>query len=187
MNTTTTPQANRSISTQNMVIIGLITAITCIIAPFSIPLPFSPVPITLTNLVLYISPYILGTKKSTISYIIYLLLGTVGLPIFSGFAGGLGKLVGPTGGYLIGFIFLVAITGIFVEKCGSHRALVLIGMILGTAVCYIFGTFWLAKQLEMTFMAALAVGVTPYLIGDFVKMIIAICIGPVLRSRLSNI
>ena len=60
--------------------------------------------------------YILGTKLSVASYVLYLLLGTVGLPVFSGFSGGVGKLLGPTGGYLIGFIFLAAIVGFFVEK-----------------------------------------------------------------------
>ncbi|MFI3172517.1 MAG: biotin transporter BioY [Eubacteriales bacterium] len=173
--------------TKSMTTIALITAITCIVAPFSIPIPISPVPISLTNLVLYISPYILGCKKSTISYIVYLLLGAVGLPIFSSFSGGLGKLIGPTGGYLLGFIFLVLITGLVVEHFPTNIFIIVMGMIVGTFICYIFGTYWLALQLEMTFVAALAVGVTPYLIGDSVKILIAIIVGPLLRKRLANI
>ena len=92
-----------------MVWVALFTAITCILAPLSIPIPISPVPITLTNLVLFISLYILSWKEALISYILYLLLGICGLPVFSGFSGGIGKLAGPTGGYLAGFIFLILI------------------------------------------------------------------------------
>ena len=91
-------------STKRMVWVALFTAITCILAPLSIPIPISPVPITLTNLVLFISLYILSWKEALISYILYLLLGICGLPVFSGFSGGIGKLAGPTGGYLAGFI-----------------------------------------------------------------------------------
>lgn len=182
-NSTTT----NKFSTRKLVLIALMTAITCIFAPFSIPIPVSPVPISLTNLVIMISIYVLGFKDATISYIVYLLLGLAGLPVFSGFTGGFGKLAGPTGGYLIGFIFLALIAGLFVDKFPKNRILAVVGMIIGMAVTYIFGTEWLAIQLKMTFVAALSVGVIPYLAGDAVKIIIAIIIGPVLRSRLSNL
>ena len=95
-------------TTKQMVLIGVVTAITCILAPMSVPLPITPVPISLTNLVLYVSVFLLGWKSATVSYIVYLLIGFAGLPVFSGFTGGLAKLAGPTGGYLIGMIFRVA-------------------------------------------------------------------------------
>lgn len=184
---TTNHSTTNKLSTRKLVLIALMTAITCIFAPLSIPIPVSPVPISLTNLVIFISIYILGFKDATISYIVYLLLGLVGLPVFSGFTGGFGKLAGPTGGYLIGFIFLALIAGLFVDKFPKNRVLAVVGMIIGMAVTYIFGTEWLAIQLKMTFVAALSVGVLPYLIGDAVKIIIAIIIGPVLRGRLHNL
>ena len=106
------------IKTATLALIGLMAAITCIMGPFSIPLPFNLVPISLTNLVIYFTMYILGMKKGTISYCIYLLIGLVGLPVFSAFTGGPGKLLGPTGGYLIGFIFLALISGFFIDKIG---------------------------------------------------------------------
>ena len=108
--------AKHHMSTAQMTVTALMTAITCILAPMALPIPVSPVPISLTNLVIFFMAYILGTKLSVVSYVLYLLLGTVGLPVFSGFTGGVGKLLGPTGGYLIGFIFLAAIAGFFVEK-----------------------------------------------------------------------
>ena len=186
MNNTANSTTTKRLSTRKLVLIALMTAITCIFAPMAIPIPVSPVPISLTNLVIMISIYVLGFKDATISYIVYLLLGLVGLPVFSGFTGGLGKLAGPTGGYMIGFIFLALIAGLFVDKFPKNRILAVVGMLIGMAITYIFGTEWLAIQLKMSFVAALSVGVIPYLAGDAVKIIIAIIVGPVLRSRLSH-
>ena len=174
-------------TTRRLVLIAMVTAITCILAPFSIPIPISPVPISLTNLVLLISIYVLGWKDATVSYLVYLLLGAFGLPVFSGFAGGLGKIAGPTGGYLTGFIFMTIIAGIFVERYTDRRILVITGMVLATMVAYVFGTAWLAVQMELPFTGALSIGVIPYLPGDTVKIILAVLTGPVLRSRLQNL
>lgn len=174
-------------TTRRLVLIAMVTAITCILAPFSIPIPISPVPISLTNLVLLISIYVLGWKDATVSYLVYLLLGAFGLPVFSGFAGGLGKIAGPTGGYLTGFIFMTIIAGIFVERYTERRILVITGMVLATMVAYVFGTAWLAFQMELPFTGALSIGVIPYLPGDTVKIILAVLTGPVLRSRLQNL
>lgn len=164
--------------TKKIVLIGLMTAVTCILGPLSIPLPFSPVPISLTNFAIFLAVFILGMKDATISFIIYLLLGAVGVPVFSAFSGGLGKLVGPTGGYLFGFIFLALIMGFFMEHFDRKIVPTIIGMIIGMAVCYIFGTVWLAKLMSLSFNEALALGVLPYLAGDVAKIIIAVIIGP---------
>ncbi len=183
-NVQTSGMSSSGLKTKDMVLIALITAVTCILAPFSIPIPVSPVPISLTNLVLYFSIYLLGWKFATISYIVYLLLGFVGLPVFSGFTGGVAKLAGPTGGYLVGFIFLTIIAGIFAEKSNQKGIPCCIGIILGTAVCYLFGTVWLAKQLNLTFYQGLAVGVIPYLPGDCIKMILALVFAPRIVKRI---
>ncbi len=108
---TAMPNKKKKISTRQMTIIALMTAVTCILGPLSIPLPFSPVPISFTNLAIYFSVFVLGTYSATVSYLVYLLIGMVGLPVFSGFSGGFGKLAGPTGGYLVGFIFMALIAG----------------------------------------------------------------------------
>lgn len=147
----------------------------------------SPVPISLTNLILCISIYILGWKYATISYVIYVLLGAVGLPVFSGFTGGIGKLLGPTGGYLLGFLFLTIVAGLFVEYFPKNRILHVIGMVIGTMLCYTLGTLWLAYQLDLSLAAALAAGVIPYLFGDALKTIVAVIVGPILRARLAKI
>lgn len=107
--------------TKELTLIGLMAALTCIAGPLSLPLPFSPVPISLTNLAIYFSVYILGMKRGTISYLVYLLLGLVGLPVFSAFTSGPAKLFGPTGGYLIGFIFIAQYRKGYNDKNKAHR------------------------------------------------------------------
>lgn len=168
--------------TKKIVLIGLMTAVTCILGPLSIPLPFSPVPISLTNFAIFLAVFVLGMKDATISFLIYLLLGAVGVPVFASFSAGLGKLVGPTGGYLFGFIFLALIMGFFMEHFDRKIVPTIVGMVIGMAVCYIFGTVWLAKLMSLSFKEALALGVLPYLAGDTAKIIIAVIAGPKLYA-----
>ena len=178
---------NQKIKTKQMVLIALMTAVTCVLGPLSIPLPFSPVPISLTNFAIFLAIFVLGMKNGTISFIIYLLLGAVGVPVFSSFRGGLQVLAGPTGGYLIGFIFLALIMGFALEHFDRKLVPTIIGMIIGMAVCYAFGTVWLAKLLSLSFKEGLMVGVIPYLPGDAAKIIIAAIVGPKLYGATQKI
>ena len=107
---------SRKLTIYQITFMALMAAVTCILGPLSVPI--GQVPISLTNLVIYFTVYVLGAWAGTGSYCIYLILGAVGLPIFSGFAGGLGKLLGPTGGYLVGFIFMALIGGLVIELAG---------------------------------------------------------------------
>ena len=167
---------------QDLTLIALMAALTCILGPMSITLPFTPVPISFTNLLIYIAVMVIGMKRGTISYLVYLLIGAVGLPVFSGFSGGLAKLAGPTGGYLVGFIFLALISGFFVEKFSGNIVMAVIGMVLGTAVTYAFGTIWLCAQMHLTFVQGLYAGVIPYLPGDAAKIVIAIIVGSAVKK-----
>ena len=169
--------------TKTMVMISLMAAVICILGPLSLAIPISPVPISLTNLAVYFTMYVLGTKHGTISYLVYLLIGLIGIPVFSGFTGGPAKLLGPTGGYLIGFICMTLISGLCIEHT-ENRNLHFLGMCLGTAVCYLFGTVWLPRLTGMSFNAALGAGVIPFIPGDLAKIVIALLIGPTIRSRL---
>jgi biotin transport system substrate-specific component len=172
----------QKITTKSIALIALMTAVTCVLAPLSLPIGL--VPISLTNLAIYFALYILGMKKGTISYIVYLFIGLVGVPVFSGFTGGPAKLIGPTGGYLIGFVFMAMIAGIFIDKFKGKMVLSMVGMILGTLVCYGFGTAWLAYQGQMNFKAALFAGVIPFIPGDLIKMVLAAVFGPQIIKRL---
>lgn len=178
---------NQKIKTKQMVLIALMTAVTCVLGPLSIPLPFSPVPISLTNFAIFLAIFVLGMKNGTISFIIYLLLGAVGVPVFSSFRGGLQVLAGPTGGYLIGFIFLALIMGFALDHFDRKLLPTIIGMIIGMVVCYAFGTVWLAKLLSLSFKEGLMMGVIPYLAGDVAKIIIAAIVGPKLYGATQKI
>ena len=169
-------------NTRQLTLIGVMSAVICILGPLSLPIGL--VPISLTNLAIYFSIYILGRRRGTIGYRVYLLLGLIGLPVFSGFSGGLPKLAGPTGGYLIGFIFMAFISGLFIDKFSNKICMCFLGMVIGTTVTYLFGTTWLAYVAHMQFNKALAVGVLPFIPGDLIKIIIASLIGPQIRKRL---
>lgn len=169
-----------------MVWVGLMAAVICVLGPIAIPIPVSPVPISLATLVIYLFSYFLDWKGAVLGCLVYILLGTAGLPVFTGFSGGLAKLAGPTGGYLVGYLFLAAFCGLFIQLYPQKRALHLVGMILGTAFLYGFGTVWLIYQMRLTFVEGLAMAVLPYLPGDTIKIIIALTAGPVIRERLKK-
>lgn len=175
----------KSFNVYQIVFIGIMSAIICILGPLSFPI--GVIPISFTNLAIYFVLYILGMKKGTISYIIYMLIGLAGIPVFSGFSGGPSKLLGPTGGYLIGFMFMSLIAGFFIDKFFDKWYLCIIGMVLGTAVCYVFGTIWLSYQANMSIGAALFAGVIPFIPGDIIKIIIAAYLGPQIRNRLVRV
>lgn len=166
---------------QDLTLIALMAALTCILGPMSIALPFTPVPISFTNLVIYFSIMVIGMKRGTISYLVYLLIGAVGLPVFSGFSGGLAKLAGPTGGSWLDLSFGID-QWIFTEKFSNNVIMTAIGMILGTAVTYTFGTIWLCAQMHLTFIQGLYAGVIPYLPGDAAKIIVAIIAGSAVKK-----
>lgn len=171
-------------NTKKIALIGLMTAVTCVLGPISFPLLISPVPISLGVLGILLATYLLGMKWGTLSCLVYLLLGLVGLPVFTGFSGGLGKVLGPTGGYLLGYIFLSLIAGFFVSKWPSKWPLHLAGMILGTAVMYLFGTLWLGYLVKRSFVEALWIGVIPYIPADLLKIAITLSLGGLVRRRL---
>ena len=161
---------------------ALSAAVMCILGPMSIPV--GTIPVSFTNLVIYTSLFITGKRKTTLSVIIYILLGIFGLPVFSGYSGGFAKLMGPTGGYIVGFVFLAYIAGIFVDKSNGAKIISFAGMVLGTAVAYLFGTLWFVISSGATWTYALAVCVFPFIAIDIIKIIISIIAGRAVRKRL---
>lgn len=180
-------QVNQSIrytKTYTLAITALMAAVICVVAPISIPI--GPVPISLTNFAIYLALYVLDWKKGTISYLIYLLIGLIGLPVFSGFTGGIAKLAGPTGGYIIGFIPMAIIAGLAIDKF-KPRWIHLLGMIIGTVVCYAFGTLWFCLQSGSDVLSALSLCVFPFIPVDLIKMIIVISFAPIIRKKLDMV
>ena len=156
------------LSVKNMALIAMMTAITCIMGPFSIKV--GAIPYSLTPLAIFFTAYLLGAIRSTISCCVYLLLGFIGLPVFSGFSGGAQVLAGPTGGYLIGFIFMAFI----------------FGMIVGLSVTYLFGTIWFMNFMKTSLISALAQCVIPFLIGDFIKIVLAVAGGKIIKTAVKK-
>lgn len=170
----------RSQKTIQMAEIALMSAVLCVLAPMAIPLPVSPVPLSLATFALYLAAALLGQRKGTVSVTVYLLLGMAGLPVFSGFSGGIGKLLGPTGGYIIGYIPCALLVGFLVEqgvgkKFSKQWQQMLwnsLAMVVGTLICYTLGTVWFLVIMKgtYTFTQAILICVVPYLAFDVIKI-----------------
>ena len=177
--------------TKNLVLCALFAAITCVLAPISIPI--GVVPVSLATFAVMLSGILLGAKWGTLSQLIYLILGAVGLPVFSSYSGGLSKLAGPTGGYLIGYLAFVFICGLGYHRFGKGKTILkkysvmIISMIIGTVVLYAFGTIWFCLVTHTGFVAALATCVVPFLIGDGIKIAAVCIIAPQIEVALSKL
>lgn len=185
---TESKNGTKKLTTYQLTLTAVMAAVICVLGPISIAIPVSPVPISLASMAVYLAVTVLGMKLGTLSCLIYLLLGLVGIPVFAGGSAGAAKLFGPTGGYLIGYLFLALIAGAFVGRFAENKwkniAFAALGMILGTIVLYALGTAWLAYSAGMDFQAALWAGVIPFIPGDLVKMVIAVLLGSAVRGRL---
>lgn len=168
---------------QKAVLTGILASIICLFAPLSFPL--GTVPISLATFAVYIISCTVSTKFSVPAVIIYILLGTVGLPVFSAFQGGFHLITGITGGYILGYIPCTLIIGLLTNKIKNKKLVYPISMISGTAVCYLFGTLWYMLQTDTSFTAALSVCVMPFIIGDSIKITAASALGFTLRKRIS--
>lgn len=174
-------------NTKRMTYIALFTALICICAPISIPLPMSPVALTLGTFALYLAAYILEPKEALVATLLYLLLGAIGLPVFSGYAGGISRFVSAGGGYLVGYLVLVYGSSVAIHRFPKNRVLQLVGMFLSTCVTYMMGTFWMAKTMNTGFIATLPAGTFVFLPLDFVKMWIVCIIGQKIKKQVHYI
>ena len=139
-------------------------------AQFSFNLPFSPVPVTGQTLAVLLIGSLLGKNRGAAAVGLYLLQGAAGLPVFAGGKYGFITLVGPTGGYLIGFIAAAYIVGILAElRYDKSLIYTVFSMLIGNLVIYIFGLFWLVQFVRES--SALQLGLFPFLVGDFVKIL----------------
>lgn len=166
----------------NMTSCALMAALMCVLCPVSIPI--GPVPISLSVLVILVTVVVLGTWQALVSYTVYLLLGAVGMPVFTGFQGGLAKMAGPTGGYLLGFWLMILIGGIIMERSKRNLWLTMLGMAVGVAVDYVFGTAWFVLQTGSTLTHALEVCVYPFIPLDLLKIVAAAVFGKLVWKTL---
>ena len=170
-------------STRTLTLIAVLTAMLCILGPVTLPL--GPVPLSLTTGLLMLMALLLGPRRALLCCGLYLLLGMAGLPVFSGFTGGMGALLGPTGGFLLGYLPLTLIGGLTCQHT-SRRMLQACGFAAGTVMLYLLGTAWYVQQAGVTVSAALAVCVLPFLPGDGLKIAAVLTFGHAIKTRLKK-
>lgn len=166
-----------------MIISALFAAIISMLAQVAIPMPLG-VPITGQTFAIGLAATILGSRQGTLSVLVYLMIGAIGVPVFAQLTGGLGIIVGPTGGFLIGFIPATWIMGYYLEQTNFTLGHALIANIIGMFVALFIGTAWLKLIAQLSWSAAFIGGFTPFLIGGFIKAFMAASIGIIVRERL---
>lgn len=172
----------KKLTTYQMAVTALMAAVMCVLGPLTVPI--GAVPISLANFVICLTAWLLGPKFGTLSVAVYLCVGLIGVPVFSGYGAGLAKLAGPTGGYLVGYLLLALIGGLFIEKSNGNPVVSGIGLVLGDAACYVLGTAWFVFQMQCELGYALSVCVYPFIALDLAKIVVSCVVGALLRKRL---
>lgn len=173
------------LSTKELILCALFASIIVILAQISIPLPFTTVPLTMLIFGIAVTGLILGSKLGTISVLIYLLLGIIGLPVFSKFTGGINVLLGPTGGYLLAAPLMAYIVGYTKEK-SSFPIIIFLGLALGLITTYLIGTIMFSKITGNTVYQSILYCVIPFIPTDIIKLILAYVIGSSVSKRISS-
>lgn len=156
---------------------ALFAALTAVCSQIAIPTGFAA-PINFATFSVFLAGILLGPGYGTLSQLCFLLLGAVGLPVFSGFRGGIGALFGVTGGYLLGYLLAAWFTGWITKRFGTRTHVLLLSMLGGLFLCYAFGTAWYMWIQKIALVPALAACVIPYLPGDAVKIALVLLLVP---------
>ncbi len=166
----------------DMVYTAMFAAAICVCSTL-LSVDIGKVPVTMQTFAICLTAAMLGWKRGTMSVIVFILLGAIGLPVFANGSGGLEVLAGSTGGYIIGFIFTALIVGTVADKFDRKLVPLVISMAVGILVCYVFGTPWFMFVTKLDFVTSLGYCVTPFLIFDAIKIVLA----TVIVNRLSKV
>ena len=158
---------------KKIVYIGLLSALLCVLAPLS--LNINVIPFSLATLVIMLYGEVFSFKISFTSVLIYVMLGIVGLPVFSGYGAGMAKILSPSGGFILGYMPLVAIISIL-NKNKTNKVYKFIILLLSNIVLYIIGTVYYSILTKNSFISGLAVCMIPFIIPDIIKMLIVLLI-----------
>jgi len=153
---------------KDLVVIALFAALMGIVAPLA--LPIGEVPVSLATFIIMLSSLFLGAKRGFYATLIYIIIGCLGLPVFASYKGGLGVILGATGGYILGYLPLAICAGLK----GKSSLETILGMILGIILCYLWGTIWFCAVMNVGFIYALSICVIPFIIPDLMKIIMAL-------------
>lgn len=166
------------------IITAFSAALIAVLAQVVIPIPV--IPITGQTLAIGLVMTILGLKYGTLSVLLYIALGAIGLPVFQMFTGGVGILFGPTGGYILGFIFTALVMGLYLQWSGVTFIHALMANLLGMLVTLLFGAVWLKVMNDLSWHAAFIGGVVPFIIVGIIKALLAAWLGVLVRQRLAQ-
>jgi len=168
-----------------MVLASLMAALTAVGAYIYVPI--GPVPIVLSTLFVILSGLLLGSRWGPASMALYLLVGAIGIPVFAGGKGGFAYFLGPTGGYLLGYLFASWITGLISERFNRLFIRDVIAVVIGSLILYGCGVPWLKVVTQMSWPKALLVGMVPFLIGDAIKASVAVILARSVRPMLNRL
>lgn len=171
------------LSSREIVLAGIFAAVIGILSQFTIPL--GPIPLTLQTFAVGFVVTILGKKTGTISVAIYLLMGMIGLPVLAGGSAGIASYFGPTGGFLIGFLFQAYFTGLILEKVTFNYFWSLTANLVGAFITLFFGSLWLKFGSSLPWNAAFSAGILPFILPGIIKAIAAGYLGVLLGKRLA--
>lgn len=173
--------------TAEMTKMALMVAMNCVSAYIIIPLPFSLSPLALQTLIVNLTGYVLNAKQAFMTMLVYLLVGLAGVPVFTGGSAGPGKLFGPTGGYIIGFLFTAVFLAYFRGEKYNFKRYALLGCVIGIPLIYVFGVVQLKLITGMGWDKAIMTGALPFIPLDIVKCLAAAVIaGPINRIFTDN-
>ena len=173
-------------SIQEICYVGLFTAVIAVMAQISIPMP-GGVPMTMQTFAITLAAVVLGAKLSTVSSVIYLLLGAVGVPVLANFSGGFDKFIGPTGGFLISFPLMAFIIGWGADHRHAFRGAYVLALIIGTIANYVVGTAMFCVLMNSSIAAGVTACVLPFIPTAIIKAVLATVIGFLVRKRIPGI
>ena len=155
---------DKKLTTYQMAVTAVMAAVLCVLGPLTVPI--GAVPISLANFVICLTAWLLGPKFGTLSVVLYLALGTIGIPV--------------------GYLLLAFIGGMFIEKSKGNPVISAVGLVLGDAACYVLGTAWFVFQMQCELGYALTVCVYPFIALDLGKIVVSCIVGALLRKRLTQ-
>lgn len=167
-----------------MVTIALLAGLLCVLAPIALPLP-GLVPISFTSCMIYIIAYVVNRYQATLCVCFYVTLGIFGIPVFSGYTGGIAKLIGPTGGFILCYILSAWLCSTILYHFKKRRIIYIIAMTICTICSYVIGATWYVFVTQTSVINAIVACIVPFIIPDTAKIIIAIIIAPAIKKQIS--
>lgn len=190
----TAPASSRRVDTRALTKTAICVALLCVSSYLAIPIPFTPILITAQTILVNLIALVLTPRQSFVAMLVYTALGLCGLPVFSGGMGGLSKFLGPTGGYVIGFLVMCPLVGWLKEKLKDRGVLryaflrySLVTVLIGMPVIYFFAALHMCLVMGMDVRAALMAAVVPFILGDALKSVAASYLGMVLNKILKKL